>query len=732
MSSADDRSMKAHFPTVDSFPALLVCGILVCTVSCRKETVVPDRKMQPVGVMAQELRENRLQSLPGVLYQNQASSPICWQPWEKATFERAKKAKRLIFCVVAMPQQPGFQEALAVLAGNSAAVDTIHSHYVPVLVDGDASREVGILTADLCSEISRPLNLPLFLWLTHEGNPVAWIPMGSNPAEAVDLFNQSHTMISQMWLDSPEYVLKNSALDNASRRQRMGERKTAKVMSEQPAVDVVRSIRQLGSLYDSFSRTLDETGGLFPCSAMEVLAVSARHPGLPRDARDRCMLSTRELLKDLVPSPMFDPLDGGVFSFRRGSSWAFPAFIRDCQSQARVAVAMIEAYHATGNAKALQKAIGLLAFSEANYQTADGMFAFGLAAPSKPEDWMWTVEEVEKLLGPDDAAWWVKATAMKNLGNLPSEVDPQRDYFRRNTLGLVIPMEDIAASLNQTPEAFAPRFEAVRKKLRDARALRLGKAPKDENAHILASLRMVSAYVAAFGATGDEAYRKKAVTLLELCRKHFYHGNRLHVLPGELPASLGTARAFIYALALQAVLDVAAITFDEQWLIWSEDLATTSAELFTGDQFLRECPEDAKLMDIPVTDLIMLFDDSTAGLVSSAETRLAELGRPLVASFSELAIPLPTYTMDRPVLHTDLLLATLARHQKITVVLAKDAPPELVLAAQRLQPRVIHRRIASAADEVPAASAKVILPGGEVIVNSPAALARAVRPPVDP
>lgn len=724
--------MKTHLPIAHSFPALFVCGLLACSVSCRRESAVPERKTQPVGVMVPELRENRLQSLPGVVYQNQASSPIHWQPWEKTTFDRAKKAKRLIFCVIVMPQQPGFQDALAVLAGNSAAVDTIHSHYVPVLVDGDASREVGILTADLCAEISRPLNLPMFVWLTHEGNPVAWIPMGANPAEAVDLFNQSHTMVSQMWLDSSEYVLKNSALDNATRRQRMGERKTAKVMSEQPEVDVVRSIRQLGSLYDSYSRTLDETGGLFPSSAMEVMAVSARHPGLPRDARDRCMHSIRELLKDLIPSPMFDPLDGGVFSFRRGSAWAFPAFIRDCQSQARVAVAMIEAYHATGNAKALEKALGLLAFSEANYQTPDGMFAFGLAAPSKPEDWMWTVEEVEKLLGPDDAAWWIKATAMKNLGNLPSEVDPQRDYFRRNTLGLVTPMEEIAASLNETPEAFAPRFEAVRKKLRDARAARFGKPPKDDNAHILASLRMVSAYVAAFGATGEETYRKKAVTLLELCRKHFYHGNRLQVLPGDVPASLGTARAFIYALALQAVLDVAAITFDEQWLIWSEDLATTSAELFTGDQFLRECPEDAKLMDIPVTDLIMLFDDSTAGLVSSAETRLAELGRPLVASFSELAIPLPTYTMDRPILHTDLLLATLARHQKITVVLAKDAPPELVLAAHRLQPRVIHRRIATTADEVPAASAKVILPDGELVVTSPDALSKAVMPPADP
>ena len=103
---------------------------------------------------------------------------------------------------------------------------------------------------------------------------------------------------------------------------------------------------------------------------------------------------------------------------------------------------------------------------------------------------------------------------------------------------------------------------------------------------------------------------------------------------------------------------MAAITSDEQWLVWAEDLATTAAELFTGNGFLKECPDDAKLIDLPVTDLVMLFDDSTAGLVSSAESRLSELGRPLVRNFIELATPMPVYAVDRPMLHTDLLLAT--------------------------------------------------------------------------
>ena len=684
----------------------------------------------PSGVVASELQQNGLAGLPGAVYRSQVDSAIRWQPWTKETLDRARDASRLVFCVIAMPQQPGFQKILSALERDSAVLEDIHNHYVPVLVDGDAAREIGLLTADLCAEIKRPLHLPLFLWMTYEGNPVAWIPVVSTDANGVlDLFNQSHNMVSQMWLGESGYVLKNSALDNANRRARLEQRKMAKVMSEQPAEDAVRSIRQLASLYDPFSRSFDETGGLFPSSALELMAIGAIHPGLPKDVRERSMATTRELLKDLLPSAMFDPLDGGVFSSRRGISWALPSFMRECTAQARVAVALMEAFRATGDRLALDKALGLIRFAEQAFATEEGLFAVGLAAETAAEHWMWSIEEVKSLLGEEDAAWWIEATGMKGLGNLPSEVDPRREYFRGNTLGLIKRPAEIAASRSESLEAFMPRFDAVRAKLLQARNQRLGEIPRDTQAHAGASLRMVSAYVSAFGLTGDEAFREKAVALLKRCREHFAVGARLRVFPAEAPDSIGTARAFLYALALQAVLDVAAITDDEQWLLWSEDLATTAAELFTSNQFLKECPDDARLVDLPVTDLVMLFDDSTAGLVSMAESRLADLGRPLVESFSELATPLPTYTLDRPILHTDLLLATLARHYKIAVLYAPDAPPDLQSAVRRLHPRIIHRRAASAADEVPAGSAKVILPdGSSVVVDSPAALERAILP----
>ncbi|RYD41995.1 MAG: DUF255 domain-containing protein, partial [Verrucomicrobiaceae bacterium] len=386
--------MNFRIPSGPVVTSVLLMGLVLATGACRKARNQNTDLKQASSVVANELKSNGLGTLPGAVYRSQAGSPIHWQPWTKATLDRAKDANRLVFGVIAMPQQPGFQSVLESLAKDPALVSSINGTYVPVLIDGDASREVGLLTADLCAEIKRGLQLPLFIWMTPEGNPVAWIPAGkSSGANIADLFNQSHSIVSRMWVEDSDYVMKNSAMDNSRRRERIAQRKNVKVMSTQPAEDTVRGLRQLASFYDPHSRTFDEAGGLFPSGAIELLSTAAVHPGLPPEVRSRCLETVRELMIDLLPSAMFDPLEGGVFSSRRANSWALPAFNRDCGSQARAAVALIHAYRATGNKQALERALGLIEFAEKTYRTSEGLFAVGLANEAEASAWLWSVED---------------------------------------------------------------------------------------------------------------------------------------------------------------------------------------------------------------------------------------------------------------------------------------------------------------------------------------------------
>lgn len=723
--------MNCRFPLGLAASALLLCGVAVISGSCRKRsTLAPAGKTAAVQlVVAPELATNNLDVLPGAVYRSQAGSPVHWQAWTEESLAQAKAAGRLVFAVVALPQQPGFLSILEAIDHDASLVATLNESYVPVLIDGDASREIGLLTADLCAERGTPVQLPLFLWLTSDANPVAWIP-ATRPEAVADIFAQAHLMIQQSWDDSRSYVMDNSALDNDSRRNRIAMRKNTDVMSEDPAVDAERGIRQLATYYDGISRTFDEAGGLFPAGSLDLLATAAIQPGVNPAIRERCTEVTRELLKDLLPSAMFDPLDGGLFSARRGRTWSLPRFQRDCASQARAAVALIDAHRATRDPQALSKALGLLTFSEKSFATSDGLFALGLTGEDDPAAWLWTVEDIEEALSPEDAEWWIKATGMTALGNLTGEADPQRQYFRRNSIAMGKTIAEIAAELELTEEDFAPRYELARKALLKIRTIRTVSALRDNHPHAGATFRMISAYAAAYGVTGQAEYRTKAVELLEKARTTFSDGPRLRAFAAEAPNSVGEGRAFLYGLALQAALDVSSITMDDSWLIWCDDLATIAAELFTDAGFLRECPKDATIIDLPITDVAMLFDDSTAGLVSFAECRMAERKRPLVASFSALATPLPRFAAERPVLHTDLLQATMAREFKVTVVVSADAPPELQTAVARLPLRMVQRRAAAAGEEIPPGAVIVTVPGVEPrAVTSVEDLHDAILPP---
>lgn len=673
---------------------LLIAGAVMAACSCRRSGQdVVTSIAEPVLVDA-KLQSNQTAGLSSALYRSQEGSPIHWQPWSRETLDVAEKSKRLLFVVVALPQQPSFLQVLRHMADSPAVVASLNNEYVPVLVDADAARELALLMPELCAEIRRPLHMPVMMWMTSEGNPVGWMPVASQERQAVlGLFDHSHGMISRMWSEDPEYMLKNSAMDNRNRRLRMEERRRAVVYSDRPEQDLLQALRKMTSLYDPYTRTFDDAGGLFPHGTLEFLSVAARQPGIPAELRGKSAEVVRAMLKDLLPSAMFDPLEGGVFSSRRGPSWALPSFQRDCVSQARAVTALVEAWHTTGDAFALERARDVLRFAEGRYRTEDGLFAIGLEAPGPLENWMWTLEEIQELLPEEQAQWWIRESGIKGLGNLPSEADPRREFFRSNSLSLQKPPAVHAAADAAGAEVFLTKYEESRKALLDRRDARMPKAFADRLPHAGATFRMVSAYAAMFTVSADGEYRRKAVELLAAARAAFADGRFLRSMKGETGGPVALGRAFHYALALQAALDVAAITGDKEHLVWAEDLATLAAEQFTGDAILRECPEPAGLLDLPIADTIMLFDDSTAGLYSLSASRMALLERPMVASFRELATPLPVYAVERPVLHTDLLLATMLRHYPVVVSGGEGAPEALAQAVLSLPIRGVQRGV---------------------------------------
>lgn len=698
---------------------LAIAG-MVSLVGCGKEDWNSESPPEEVKGDVWRIPEaNRLEGLPGSVYSSQRSSPIHWQPWTKETFELARDSRRLILAVVALPQQPDFAGVLGQLSRDASMVALINDTYVPVLVDGDAVREIAILTADLCAEIGSGLQLPLMIWMTPTGNPVVWIPLSSsNSSSAAELFAQSHAMIGRMWAEDASYVSANSAMDQGNRRERLTARIRNREISTDPATDSVRALRQLTSLYDRFSRTFDEAGGLFPCGALDLLSMGARMEGLPDEIREKSRLVLGYVLEDLVVSPMFDPLDGGVYNFRRGTSWKFPGFFRDCSAQARVVVSLMDAYEATGDKRALDRALGVLDFIETNYRTASGLFRLGSGESGETGERLWRHEEVKALLTDEEMAVWIPASGMKKIGNLPSEVDPLRKFFRENSISFAKSPEEVADSLGADAGKVEETLDRARRKLLSARDKSLRTELEPAGAHAVSTFRVVSAYASAYRITGDVSFRERAVETLAKAKLHFSAGPRLNLYEGKAPPSLVAGRAFLYGTAIQAALDVQAVTLDKSWLLWAGDLSSTAAEAFSAGNYLRECPASADLIGLPISDLAMLFDESSVGLLAMSESRLDSHGIPLVPSMEKQVIGLPMAALESPILHTDMIQAALMRGYGTTYVFGNQPSAEIREALARSPLKGVNRRQSGSVGglEVSPAPSEVlrVAPGGKV------------------
>ena len=704
-------------------PGIRVCllATLVLVPSCRKNPggflgAAPT----PAAHRSTEAPPKRLTAdAPSGLLSSRAASPVHWQHWEPAVLQQAADAQRLVFAVVGSGRYPGCIEVLDAIDKDPALAARFNSEFMPVLADLELCPEAGIAAAVLSQEVRSPVSFPFILILSPEGNEVTWRPIPTDGGVKLrDAVESAMDVVAKMWSDSPEYVMRNSAADHKTRLGRLQGPDPLPASPAERDANLLRGVRQLASLYDADTGVVAGAGGLLPMGILQCLASASLDPDTPPELSRRSREIVASLSKTLLWSAMVDPLDGGVYSSRRGNTWQLPVIPRTCSNQARTARALITLYRATRDRRALEVALGAVKFAEQQYATQDGLFAAQRMPAVLPvRDWLWTEEQIDKALAPQEAALWKALCGISNKGNLGLDADVTREYFRLNSLGFQTTLAASAAKLG-IPEAEAAKlWESGRAKLLKARQDRMPDAPPCPAGSASASFRMVSAYAALFTATGDPVWRDRALGLAKRSRATFAPANLLIEQSSGSPEAVCQARAFTHALAIQAALDLAEITLDENWRGWAGDLTTSVAEAFIDESGkLREARPASTPLTTPFENRMMLFDDSTAGLMRMNLARLAALGQTPPPALAPWMSSLPPFA-ELPVVFTDSILAASFARSRAIVELPQQASAEWRDAASRLPLDRIGRRLG------PVAAPQLIKPdGSKVPLASPAAL----------
>jgi uncharacterized protein YyaL (SSP411 family) len=672
---------------------ILASAAFITLVSCKSEPSNEEQSRTPPEIVP-ELQKNQLAGEPSAYLSVAAESKINWQPWSPEILEFAQKSQRMIIVMVGSARYTGCFEALEALEKNPTLVRRINQEYVPVLTDIDLTRETSLLAYNLSAETRTPVSFPFIILLSPEGNPVTWHSVQyQSDRDLLAFFDNSLEVIGRLWNDSPSYALSDSAEKAELRRDnlRKPDEDVPEMAERQRQYEV--AMRQLGSYYDDDLNAMAGSGGLFPFGIFDSLTLAIHDQSLPESQRKLYRETLDSFVQTLLKSAMVDPLDGGIHPARRGTSWNLVAGRRECSSQARAGRILARMHQLGDYPNTLEAAINTTRYAEERFQTPDGLFSLS----EKPDDsdpklWLWTVAQVSSVLSDEEFKVWKNYSELNEIGNLPSEADPDRTYFRLNSLTAARTAEEVSQATGIDLDQVRTLIESGRKKLNKARADRVQRSAPDPSPSALASFRMVSCYAALYTATEDSSYLEKAIKLGKASREHFLKNRFLNERPDAEPEGSSDGRAFSYAVAVQAGLDLGAVTLEDEWYSWAQDLTTLLSEHFVTEQGrLMEVREVSKVVNIDYEDRMMVFDDSTAGLVRLNLQRLRAIGFQTPPALSPWLVSMPDL-QKFPIVFTDSLIAISHEWNHTLVQIGPDAPEEVTNAVRTLPLQLFARR----------------------------------------
>jgi uncharacterized protein YyaL (SSP411 family) len=179
-------------------------------------------------------------------------------------------------------------------------------------------------------------------------------------------------------------------------------------------------------------------------------------------------------LRSMRLGGIYDHIGFGFHRYSTGREWLVPHFEKMLYDQALIAFAYIEAYQATGKKVYEQTAREIFTYVLRDMTSPEGGFYSAEDADVEGEEgksYLWTDEEIGKVLSPEEAQLIIKLFNVEKEGNFSDSVTGEEPGT--NILHLKRPIEDIATEFKTTEEELKRRIESARKKLFDHRERRV-------------------------------------------------------------------------------------------------------------------------------------------------------------------------------------------------------------------------------------------------------------------
>jgi len=490
--------------------------------------------------------ENRLINEKSPYLLQHAYNPVNWYPWGPEAFEKAKVEDKPIFLSIGystchwchVMERESFED--------EEVAQLLNDNYIAIKVDREERPDVDNIYMTFCQSLTGHGGWPLTVFITPDQKPFyagTYFPKHKKYGYPglISILNQ----ISKQWIEKKDKVIQNSEEINDA---------IAVMESKEQGKEVEKDILhktfdELDSLYDP------QYGGFgrqrkFPTP--HNLSFLLKYWSITKD--ELALEIVENTLKSMYKGGIFDHVGYGFSRYSVDNKWLVPHFEKMLYDNAMLARVYVEAYHATKEEVYKDIAHKIFSYILRDMTAPEGGFYSAEDADSEGVEgkfYVWTVEEVEDILGKEDAKIYCKYYDITSKGNF-------EEYNIPNLINQGL--EDIIQN-----QELKSNLENMNKKLFDIREKRIHPHKDDK---ILTSWNglMIASMAYGYRVLGEEKYLNAAKNATEFIFKNLIKedGRLLARYRDGHSAYLGYIDD--YAFLVWGLLELYEATLDEEFL----------------------------------------------------------------------------------------------------------------------------------------------------------------------
>jgi len=486
-----------------------------------------------------------------------AHNPVDWHEWGPEALAKAAKENKPIFLSIGYAACHWCHVMEHETFESDRVAAFLNENFISIKVDREERPDLDELYMSYTQAMSGHGGWPMSVWLMPDGQPFyagTYYPTTG--------FMNILEQIAKLWKENAEPIRSTAKSTETDFWPRIVE---LPAPSEAPIAQEL-----LGQLTHQIAGSFDRTRGgqhgggenKFPPSmAMELLLRVYRRTGA-----SPLFEPVETTLDHMARGGIYDHLGGGICRYSTDRDWLVPHFEKMLYDQAMVSGIYLDAYQVTKKPLYAETAADILQYVLADLRSPEGGFYSSRDADSDGMEgtfYIWTVEEIEGILGPEQGRLCCAYFDVSSAGNW-FESRGHAPAGPKNILHISKPPEAFAKLHGLGMEEIHRLIADWREKLLAARSKR---TPPGLDDKILTAWNglMIGSLAKASRVLDEPKYAEAAAAAAECILSKLRRGDRLlrtyRKGQARLPAYLED-----YAFFIEGLLNLYEATFDRKWL----------------------------------------------------------------------------------------------------------------------------------------------------------------------